>query len=191
MWIYQRILERLQLTSGRRGHSHAGDFSTRRSSSRSLASALRVASVTATGISLGLFLALAAGPTESAFRALPCLLFGGEAIPEPTFLTGTTVDISLRAEGHPTAITIVAEHPDGRCAIVAECLDANACSGPFTFVDCGPWDVYGIVNYAHEAPGGGLYVYETGPIPVLIFGCLIFADGFETGGTDNWTLAVP
>lgn len=174
----------------------------RQSNSTSLASAWRVVSSIATGISLGLFLALAAGPTEAATPRPLALPIPGPVLidfadPGPVLIpVGSTVTVSLACQAHPHILEWEPVPPFRPlpASIGYRCWDyagnwANPCVGDTVVDQCGTWSFVGACRYAFIVDGQPYTSYaETS---ALVVGCSIFADGFEVGDTTNWTSTVP
>jgi hypothetical protein len=117
--------------------------------------------------------------------------------PPQLYRVGSTVTVSLSCEAHPYWLEWegypTAQGPPAgpgfRCWTPGGNW-ANPCAGPLTFDQCGSWRVAGGCVYEFTDQSGSPYVNHA-EAAVVVFGCEIFNDGFETGSTGEWSRTVP
>ena len=111
------------------------------------------------------------------FLAAVITLGTGDDAPEYVAAPNSTHLVAVEAEASPVKIEVVSMN----------CYSSPTCSVNVTFPQCGLYQFPGVIEYAHLAPGDtGPYVIGVNAA-VIVTGCDIFADGFETGTTDAWS----
>lgn len=110
--------------------------------------------------------------------------------PQHIFPVHTTRGVLVEAGGHPYQIDISAIIPSGSVIPIITCLATPTCQQSVKFPQCGNYRLDGLVSYSHGLPGGGTFTIALAAF-VTIVGCDIFADGFETGTTDEWSNTAP
>ena len=108
--------------------------------------------------------------------------------PQYVVSPNSTRGVLVEAEAHPTEIDVQSILPAGQTIGVMNCANANTCAVNVTFPQCGLYQFPGVIRYAFLAPG------DTGPYiigvnaAVIVVGCDIFADGFEDGTMNAWSV---
>ena len=123
---------------------------------------------------------------EAAFAAV-ITLGAGDAAPEYVAAPNSTHLVAVAAEASPVKIKVVSILPSRHVVRVMNCYSSPTCSVNVTFPQCGLYQFPGVIEYAHLAPGdAGPYVIGVNAA-VIVTGCDLFSDGFETGTTDAWS----
>lgn len=108
-----------------------------------------------------------------------------DLITEPGIAT-----VMVEAEGHPNEISIDAIPPVGALFNVTTCGATPECSGPVNLDQFGLWRIVVSIAHQHGAVDGGPYVWVGGAAVTVFDQSSIFADGFETGTTAEWSKTI-